>query len=137
MEYKNRIIIPDSELFKKFIDEEICEVSISLMPDDVCNGYGVHTNLLFRISKEEWRCHNCGYDTLFKNEIWESSHCGRHRYDKYITPIFTYYQSTDRATSSEMNECFEKFLENSNYSNWKMGRGNITPISYDFVHRRR
>ena len=120
---------------ERFLERYPALVQCFYTSDFAINGYGRLERVYVKICQERSKCNRCGYDTMFATEKGETSKCGRHTYQEYLTPIFSYEQYSYKATTEELEKCFKDYMTYSNYDNYANGRGNLIVGMYKFGKR--
>lgn len=69
-------------------------------------GYGHLFSVSYDLSRLTKTCYRCGYDPLWRPELWESK-CQRHRYnsERYDT-VFFWQEGYDK----QLEDCFDEWL---------------------------
>lgn len=69
------------EWVRKTINENISNIQINYNPTAAINGYGSSGNFSIVVSCFRERCNNCGYDSIYNPENWETACKYRHTYE--------------------------------------------------------
>lgn len=109
-------VIPD--IIAEWIGAHNCDLQINWGSADAINGYGRREYCTVHLFLYGERCVNCGYHTLFNVELWETSHCRKHRYVETYDEVFVY--DAINATKT-LEQAFEEFLKENHETFSRVG----------------
>ena len=108
MECPNNIRIPENIV--NYLDRHNGVVlTISINATDGINGYGHLMQVGYELKKLTRTCHRCGYDPVWRPDLWENHGGGRHTYGSWRYDMVFCYIDNNQELSLE--QAFDQWLE--------------------------
>lgn len=106
MKIRQHIDIPDN--IAEYAGGHNCNLSININSTDGVNGYGIIEHFTVHISLHNRICGNCGYNELFRPDLWDHTKCVRHRYgiERY-DDVFVWSERSELS----LEEAFDSWLQ--------------------------